>query len=142
MEMLASSGVVSCTANSLAPGAAPDITIVVNAPGTPGSITNTAAVTTNAFDPATPNNSASASTLVGVAATATPTNTPTFTPTQTPTSVATSTPTRTPTTVPPTATQTPTPITGVVVPTLTPPLLALLGFALAAVALLFLRRSA
>jgi uncharacterized repeat protein (TIGR01451 family) len=120
------SGVVACTATSLAAGDAPPITIVVTAPSTPGLITNTATVSTNSFDPDTGNNTAIASTTVGAAATATPTLTPT----------------PTPTTVAPTATQTPIPITGVVVPTLTPPMLALLGLALAGAALLFLRKSA
>jgi CSLREA domain-containing protein len=69
------------------------------------------------------------------------TNTPTSTPTNTPVGVATSTPTntptltptstRTPTTVAATATQTPTVIAGVVVPTLTFPMLGLLGLVLA-----------
>jgi CSLREA domain-containing protein len=80
------------------------------------------------------------------------TNTPTSTPTNTPVGVATSTPTntptltptstRTPTTVAATATQTPTVIAGVVVPTLTFPMLGLLGLvlAVAGTALLLLKR--
>jgi CSLREA domain-containing protein len=76
----------------------------------------------------------------GIVQTATPTSTPTQpaatatptpTPTNTPVGVATSTPTRTPTQ-----------IAGVVVPTLSFPMLALLGLALAGAALLFLKRSA
>jgi uncharacterized repeat protein (TIGR01451 family) len=132
------SGVVSCTTTSLAPGTAPDITIVVTAPLTPGLITNTATVTTNAFDPATGNNTASAQTLVGegVPATPTPTNTPTATPTNTPTN----TPTATPTAVAATPTRTATQIAGVVVPTLSFPMLVLLGLALAGAALLLLKR--
>jgi hypothetical protein len=70
----------------------------------------------------------------------TPTNTPTSTPTSTPTGVATATPTNTPTTVAATPTRTTTPIAGVVVPTLTFPMLALLGLALAGAALLLLRK--
>lgn len=119
------SGVVSCTATSLAPGVAPAITIQVTAPTTPGLITNTATVTTNAFDPATANNTISEPTTVGAPVTGT----------------ATATPTPTATTVAATPTRTQTPISGVVVPTLTPPMLALLGLALAAAALLFLKRS-
>lgn len=144
------SGVVSCTTTSLAPGDAPPITIVVTAPNTPGLITNNATVSTNAFDPVTANNTTSADTTVGVAATATPTNTPTNTPTLTPTStptntpvvVATSTPTNTPTTVPATATLTPTAIAGAVVPTLSFPMLGLLGLllAVAGTAVLLLKR--
>jgi hypothetical protein len=68
--------------------------------------------------------------------TSTPTNTPTLTPTNTPAGVATSTPTSTPTRTP---TQGGAP--AVVVPTLTPGLLALLGLALAAAAILLIRRS-
>jgi uncharacterized repeat protein (TIGR01451 family) len=128
------SGIVSCTTTSLAPGTAPAITIVVTAPGTPGLITNSATVTTNAFDPATGNNSASAQTTIGegAPATATPTNTPTNTPT--------ATPTNTPTTVAATPTRTVTPIPNVVVPTLSSPMLVLLGLALSGAALLLLRR--
>jgi uncharacterized repeat protein (TIGR01451 family) len=136
------SGVVHCTRTSLAMGTAPAITIVVNAPLTPGLITNTAAVTTNAFDPSTANNSAIETTLVGEGAppTQTPTNTPTNTPTRTPTSVPTNTPTSTPTAVAATPTRTATAIANVVVPTLSFPMLALLGLALVGAALLFLRR--
>jgi uncharacterized repeat protein (TIGR01451 family) len=118
------SGVVSCTTTSIAPGPAPPITIVVTAPDTPGLITNTAAVSTNSFDPVAGNNTASATTTLGVGATATPT------------------PTNTPTTVAATPTRTPTQIAGVVVPTLSFPMLALFGLALAGAALLFLKRSA
>jgi uncharacterized repeat protein (TIGR01451 family) len=116
------SGVVSCTTMSLAPGNAPAITIQVTAPGSPGLIVNMATVTTNAFDPVTANNTATEQTTVGTVAT------PTATPTPTPTAVAA------------TPTLTPTPISGVVVPTLTPPMLVILGLALAAAALLFLKR--
>ena len=66
-----------------------------------------------------------------IAATATPTNTPV--------GVATATPTNTPG-VTATPTRTFTPIAGVVVPTLTFPMLALLGLALAGAALLLLKR--
>ncbi len=62
-----------------------------------------------------------------------PTNTPTITPTVTPTNTPTNAPTNTPT-------NTPTPIAGVVVPTLSFRMLWLLGLALAAAALLLLKR--
>jgi len=130
------SGTVTCTTTSLAPGDAPPITIVVTAPNTPGLITNTATVSTNAFDPVTANNVATASTTVGAAATATPTLTPTATATV---GAATATPTRTATATA-TPSRTPTQIAGVVVPTLSFPMLALLGLALAGVAGFFLRR--
>lgn len=76
----------------------------------------------------------------GTAATPTPTNTPAGVATGTPTNTPTNTPTSTPTTVAATPTRTTTPIAGVVVPTLTFPMLALLGLALAGAALLFLRK--
>jgi uncharacterized repeat protein (TIGR01451 family) len=60
-----SSGVVTCTSNSVAQGAAPAITIQVTAPNSPTTITNTATVSTNSFDPLSNNNSASATTTVG-----------------------------------------------------------------------------
>jgi CSLREA domain-containing protein len=71
-----------------------------------------------------------------------PTPTPTNTPVGVATSTPTSTPTLTPTTLPATPTQTPTAIAGVVVPTLTFPMLGLLGLilAVAGTALLFLKR--
>jgi len=59
-------------------------------------------------------------------------------PTPTPTTVP---PTVTPTTVPPTATPTTAPVTGAVVPTLSFPMLALLGLALAGAALVLMRRT-
>ncbi len=74
-------------------------------------------------------------TVTGVAPTVTPTI---VTPTATPTTVA---PTATPTTIAPTSTQTPVPITGAVVPTLSFPMLALLGLALAGAALFLMRRA-
>ena len=59
------SGTVTCnrTGGNLAPGAAPNITIVVTAPGTPGAITNSATVSSpNDNTPA--NNTATATTTV------------------------------------------------------------------------------
>ena len=73
---------------------------------------------------------------VGPTATPTPTNTPAGVATSTPTS----TPTNTATAVAATPTRTATQIAGVVVPTLTFPMLALLGLALAGAALLLLKR--
>jgi hypothetical protein len=81
--------------------------------------------------------------------TQTPTNTPTLSPTNTPTITPTNTPTLSPTnpptTVTPTAiaTNTPTPAPGVppTIPALSPAMLGLLALALAAAALLLLRRS-
>jgi hypothetical protein len=64
---------------------------------------------------------------------------PTLTPTNTPAGVATATPTNTPG-ITATPTRTTTPIAGVVVPTLTFPMLALLGLALVGAALLLLRK--
>jgi hypothetical protein len=72
--------------------------------------------------------------------TGTPTSTPTNTPVGVATSTPTNTPTSTPTTVAATPTRTPTQIAGVVVPTLSFPMLALLGLALGAAALLLLKR--
>jgi len=74
----------------------------------------------------------------GVGPTATPT--PTSTPAGVATATPTNTPTSTPTAVAATPTRTATPIAGVVVPTLTFPMLALLGLALAGAALLLLKR--
>lgn len=51
-----SGGIVTCTIASLAVGAAPDITIVVTAPGTYGTIYNTASITTTSTDPVSGNN--------------------------------------------------------------------------------------
>lgn len=66
---------------------------------------------------------------------------PTATPTATPTPTDTPTPTNTPTpTDTPTPTQTPTPVGGAVVPTLSFPMLALLCLALAAAALMLLKK--
>lgn len=73
---------------------------------------------------------------VGPTATPTPTNTPAGVATSTPTN----TPTNTPTAVAATPTRTQTQIAGVVVPTLSSPILALLGLALAGTALLLLKR--
>lgn len=64
----------------------------------------------------------------------------TNTPTPTPTSTPTSTPTFTPTTLAVTATQTPTQVAGVMIPTLSFPMLALLGLALTGVAFLLLKK--
>jgi hypothetical protein len=74
-----------------------------------------------------------------VVATATPTDTPTNTPTNTPTTTPTSAPTATPTSTPP-STQTPTPAP-VQVPTLSFPMLAVLGLALLGMGFLLSRRS-
>jgi len=60
-----SSGTVTCTRPGLASGAAPPITIVVTAPATPGSVTNTATVSAAEADSVMSNNSASATTSVG-----------------------------------------------------------------------------
>jgi uncharacterized repeat protein (TIGR01451 family) len=62
---------VTCNIGSLAVGAAATITIVVNAPSTAGTITNTATIKANETDPNTANNSASASTQVVAANTGT-----------------------------------------------------------------------
>lgn len=55
---------VTCTRPSLPPGAAPAITIVVDAPGSAGTATNAASVSSPTNDPAPGNNAASASTTV------------------------------------------------------------------------------
>jgi hypothetical protein len=62
------SGTVTCnrTGGNLPPGAAPDITIVVTAPATPGSITNTATVS-SPNDNTPGNNTATATTTVAAA---------------------------------------------------------------------------
>jgi uncharacterized repeat protein (TIGR01451 family) len=63
-----SAGTVTCTRPSLAVGAAPNITIVVTAPGAPGTITNTVTVTAAQGDPMSANNMDSESTTVNTAA--------------------------------------------------------------------------
>ena len=55
---------VTCTRASLATGAAPAITISITAPGTAGTATNTATVSSATNDPAAGNNVANASTTV------------------------------------------------------------------------------
>jgi len=71
------SGTVTCTLGALANGALVSVTITVTA-NTAGTLTNTASVTSEAFDPYTDNNIASASTTVtgtkctGVTATSSP----------------------------------------------------------------------
>ncbi len=55
---------VTCTRASLSVGAAPAITIAINAPVSPGSATNTASVSSAVNDPSAANNSSSASTTV------------------------------------------------------------------------------
>jgi uncharacterized repeat protein (TIGR01451 family) len=57
-------GVVTCTANSLAVGSAPDIVVIVTAPESGGTITNRATVGSNAQDPSTADNTATATTTV------------------------------------------------------------------------------
>src|SRR5262249_6737189 len=58
------SGTVTCTVGSLANGANATATIVVTAPSTTGTITNTATVAGQQTDPNTANNTASATTSV------------------------------------------------------------------------------
>jgi uncharacterized repeat protein (TIGR01451 family) len=58
---------VTCTASSLASGAAPSITINANAPATPQSFINTATVTASSPDPAGANNSGTAAVTVNAA---------------------------------------------------------------------------
>jgi uncharacterized repeat protein (TIGR01451 family) len=58
------SGTVTCPVGNLAVGATVTITINVTAPVSPGSITNTAVVAGNEFDPNTANNRASAATQI------------------------------------------------------------------------------
>src|SRR5262249_19277864 len=55
-----SSGTVTCTRDTLSPGAAPDITIHVTAPSVGGSLSNTASVSSATDDPDTSNNGAGA----------------------------------------------------------------------------------
>src|SRR5206468_3809964 len=62
------SGVVTCTRASLAPGAAPAITIVVTAPSEGGTISNTASVVSSTNDTNSANNTASESTTVTASA--------------------------------------------------------------------------
>ncbi len=57
-------GVVTCTRATLAPGAAPSITVSVTAPGAGGSLSSTATVAAATTDPAAGNNSATATTTV------------------------------------------------------------------------------
>src|SRR5262245_35241444 len=59
-----SGGTVTCTRPSLAPGAAPDITITVTAPAAGGTVDNTATVTSSTDDPDSSNNGDAASTTV------------------------------------------------------------------------------
>src|SRR5262249_6639067 len=61
------SGTVTCTVGNLANGANATITIVVTAPSTAGTITNTAPVAGQPTDPNTANNTASATTQVQAA---------------------------------------------------------------------------
>jgi uncharacterized repeat protein (TIGR01451 family) len=63
-------GTVTCTIGSLANGASSTVTINVTAPGTAGTITNTATVTGNETDPNPANNTASATTQVSAVAVA------------------------------------------------------------------------
>ena len=66
---------VTCTRPSLPTGAAPLITIVINAPGTAGTATNAVSVSSATNDPASGNNASSASTTVNaVPGTPTPSN--------------------------------------------------------------------
>ena len=104
-----SSGTMTCGVGTLANGGSTTIIVVVT-PTSIGTITNTATVTGNEFDPNLSNNTASLPILV-IAPTATPTNTRTATPTNTATGTLppTFTPTNTPTLTPiATATRTPT----------------------------------
>jgi uncharacterized repeat protein (TIGR01451 family) len=59
-----SSGVVTCTRPTLAPGAAPDIVISATAPATTGVITNTATITSNLSDDLPANNFAQVATTI------------------------------------------------------------------------------
>ncbi|GIV98402.1 MAG: hypothetical protein KatS3mg057_3059 [Herpetosiphonaceae bacterium] len=61
-------GTVTCELQELAPGSAPELTIVVIAPGQSSTITNTATVTAATFDPDLANNVSSVSTNVNSAA--------------------------------------------------------------------------
>ena len=56
---------VTCTVASLAPGAAPAITITANAPGTAGDAVNTASVSSATDDPNPADNSSTGTTAVG-----------------------------------------------------------------------------
>ena len=58
------SGVVTCTRDTLAPGAAPGIAITVTAPLTPGLITNVAQVGSDLIDNAPVNNIAQVTTNI------------------------------------------------------------------------------
>src|SRR5262249_39091594 len=62
-----SAGTVTCTVGALANGANASVSIVVTAPSTTGSITNTASVSGSPADPSAANNTASASTTVQAA---------------------------------------------------------------------------
>src|SRR5262249_33946955 len=55
---------VTCTRASLAVGAAPAITVTIDAPGTAGSAVNTASVSSGVNDPSSANNSSTATTTV------------------------------------------------------------------------------
>jgi uncharacterized repeat protein (TIGR01451 family) len=58
------SGIVTCNLDELANGASATVTVVV-IPTAPGTITNTASITSDVLDPDTTNNRATASTTVG-----------------------------------------------------------------------------
>ena len=63
---LEAAGTVTCDRATAGPGAAPDITITVTAPGSAGPITNTAVVSADEFDPNLANNTAMETTTVQV----------------------------------------------------------------------------
>lgn len=110
-----SNGVITCTRGSLAAGAAPPITVAVQAPASTGTISNTATLVGSLPDPNMANNTATQQTEVNNAtptattAPPTPTATATSIPASTGTSTPTSTPTQTVTGTPPTSTPTATP---------------------------------
>jgi len=60
-------GVVTCTFPSLAPSASASVTIVVTAPSQPGTVTNTASVSSSVSDPDLANNSSTTNTTVNAA---------------------------------------------------------------------------
>jgi len=60
--------IVTCTRPALAVGTAPPIAIVVTAPAAAGTITDTASVAATTLDPAPANNTATATTTVGLTA--------------------------------------------------------------------------
>jgi uncharacterized repeat protein (TIGR01451 family) len=63
-------GVLTCDLGAINAGSNATVTVVVTAPGTPGSITNNVSVTSGVADPVAGNNSASASTTVNPLVTA------------------------------------------------------------------------